>query len=187
MLNTKTSTRWLHVLAGLLTLMLAGPANARPLQQEATQPRRIDVVIALDVSGSMDGLIDSAKQRLWDIVNELGRAQPQPELRMALLRYGNPDYGSESGFVRVLYRPFSARSRGGELLQGHCARGTVDGYDPPELLIGRFRIDSAALPRAGESQVDAAVNRIGPARRDDLGTRVEVNALGAVDRALAKE
>ena len=62
---------------------------------------QIDVVIALDVSGSMDGLIDSAKQRLWDIVSELGRAQPQPELRMAILSYGNPEYGSASGFVRV--------------------------------------------------------------------------------------
>jgi hypothetical protein len=49
----------------------------------------------------MDGLIDSAKQRLWDIVNELGRAQPQPELRMAILSYGNPEYGSQSGYVRI--------------------------------------------------------------------------------------
>jgi predicted Zn-dependent protease len=49
----------------------------------------------------MDGLIESAKQRLWDIVNELGRAQPQPELRLAILSYGNPEYGIQSGFVRV--------------------------------------------------------------------------------------
>ena len=31
------------------------------------------MVICLDVSGSMDGLIDSAKNKLWDIVNELAR------------------------------------------------------------------------------------------------------------------
>ena len=101
MLNSETNVRWLRVFIALLTLMLLGPANAKSLQGEATQPRQIDVVIALDVSGSMDGLIDSAKQRLWDIVSELGRAQPQPELRMAILSYGNPEYGSESGFVRV--------------------------------------------------------------------------------------
>ena len=101
MLNSETNARWLRVFVALLTLMLLGPAHAKSLQSEATQPRQIDVVIALDVSGSMDGLIDSAKQRLWDIVSELGRAQPQPELRMAILSYGNPDYGSESGFVRV--------------------------------------------------------------------------------------
>jgi hypothetical protein len=101
MFNSETNVRWLRVFIALLTLMLLGPANAKSLQGEATQPRQIDVVIALDVSGSMDGLIDSAKQRLWDIVSELGRAQPQPELRMAILSYGNPEYGSESGFVRV--------------------------------------------------------------------------------------
>jgi hypothetical protein len=101
MLKIKTSARWLHAVTGLLALMLLGPTHAKPLHDEVTQPRQIDVVIALDVSGSMDGLIDSAKQRLWDIVNELGRAQPQPELRMAIMSYGNPDYGSESGFVRV--------------------------------------------------------------------------------------
>ena len=62
---------------------------------------RIDVVIALDVSGSMSGLIESAKQRLWNIVNDLGRAQPQPELRLAILTYGNPAYGPASGYVRI--------------------------------------------------------------------------------------
>lgn len=63
--------------------------------------RQVDVVIALDVSGSMSGLIESAKQRLWDIVNELGRAQPQPELRLAILSFGRPSYGAKTGYVRV--------------------------------------------------------------------------------------
>ena len=61
----------------------------------------VDLVIALDVSGSMDGLIGSAKQRLWDVVNEMGRAQPQPDLRVAILTYGNPQYGAAAGFVRI--------------------------------------------------------------------------------------
>ncbi|MGI9205734.1 MAG: vWA domain-containing protein [Woeseiaceae bacterium] len=69
------------------------------LQEEQKQP--VDLVIALDVSGSMSGLIDSAKQRLWDIVNELAQANPQPDLRMAILTYGNPSYGEQSGFVRI--------------------------------------------------------------------------------------
>lgn len=61
----------------------------------------VDLVIALDVSGSMDGLIDSARQRLWDIVGELGQAQPTPDLRIALLSYGSPAYGAQSGYVRI--------------------------------------------------------------------------------------
>ena len=61
----------------------------------------MDLVIALDVSGSMGGLIDSARQRLWDIVNDLGRAQPQPTLRVGVISFGNPGYGAESGYVRI--------------------------------------------------------------------------------------
>ena len=63
--------------------------------------RHVDVVIALDVSGSMSGLIESAKQRLWDIVYELGRAQPQPELRLAILSFGRPSYGEQTGYVSI--------------------------------------------------------------------------------------
>jgi hypothetical protein len=68
---------------------------------KSQEKRHVDVVIALDVSGSMSGLIESAKQRLWDIVNELGRAQPQPELRLAILSFGRPSYGAETGYVRI--------------------------------------------------------------------------------------
>jgi hypothetical protein len=63
--------------------------------------RDVDLVIALDVSGSMEGLIQSAKQRLWDITNELARARPMPVLRVAIMSYGNPAYGEQSGYVRL--------------------------------------------------------------------------------------
>jgi len=69
--------------------------------------RDVDLVIALDVSGSMEGLIESAKQRLWDITNELARARPVPALRVAILTYGNPTYGEQAGYVRVDL-PFTA-------------------------------------------------------------------------------
>jgi von Willebrand factor type A domain-containing protein len=69
--------------------------------------RDVDLVIALDVSGSMEGLIESAKQRLWDITNELARARPVPALRVAILTYGNPSYGEQAGYVRVDL-PFTA-------------------------------------------------------------------------------
>jgi Mg-chelatase subunit ChlD len=69
--------------------------------------RDVDLVIALDISGSMEGLIDSAKQRLWDITNELAQARPTPRLRVAILSYGKPGYGEQSGFVKVDL-PFTA-------------------------------------------------------------------------------
>ena len=84
-----------------LSISMVGTATAKSIAQHDEPSRQVDVVIALDVSGSMSGLIDSAKQRLWDIVNELGRAQPQPDLRLAILTYGNPSYGAQSGYVRI--------------------------------------------------------------------------------------
>ena len=85
--------------------MVACLAAVLPHSTQATDTqvttRHGDLAIALDVSGSMDGLIESAKQRLWDITNELGQAEPRPRLRVAVLSYGNPDYGRRNGYVRV--------------------------------------------------------------------------------------
>ena len=76
--------------------------NNNQQQQQRTSGKRphIDIVIALDTSGSMSGLINSARQKLWDIVNEAARAQPAPILRVGLLTYGST--GTEQdGYVVV--------------------------------------------------------------------------------------
>ena len=70
----------------------APPAVERP---------HVDLAICLDISGSMDGLIDSDKARLWSIVNDLATAKPVPELRVALLTYGCDAYDPASGWVVV--------------------------------------------------------------------------------------
>lgn len=82
-------------------LLVSVNAEAGKMSPPDEQKQPVDLVIALDVSGSMSGLIDSAKQRLWDVVNELAQANPQPDLRMAILSYGNPSYGEETGYVRI--------------------------------------------------------------------------------------
>jgi hypothetical protein len=84
----------MKALAVLAVLVLALNVSA--------EERPIDIVICLDTSGSMQGLIESAKQKLWDIVNELGRAKPKPHLRVGLYVYGTPGYGAETGFVKKL-------------------------------------------------------------------------------------
>ncbi len=61
----------------------------------------IELVICLDTSGSMDGLLNSARQKLWTIVNDLAKAEPTPRLRVALLSYGNDGHKSENGWVKV--------------------------------------------------------------------------------------
>jgi len=91
-----------HLTALVMTVAVVGliftcPAQA---QEERISDAKadIDLVICLDSSGSMNGLIDSARQKLWDIVNELLNVTPQPNLRVALLSYGG-DAAPENGHV----------------------------------------------------------------------------------------
>jgi Mg-chelatase subunit ChlD len=104
MLRASHLTR-LATLAALVATSATTVADSPPLPN--AERRDVDLVIALDVSGSMEGLIESAKQRLWDITNELAQARPVPELRVAILSYGRPGYGEQSGYVRVDL-PFTA-------------------------------------------------------------------------------
>lgn len=56
--------------------------------------RPVDLVICLDTSGSMTGLINSARAKLWDIVNEITDLIPNAQLRVGLLTYGSPNYST---------------------------------------------------------------------------------------------
>ncbi len=67
----------------------------------APEPRAVDLAICLDTSGSMSGLIEAAKQKLWAIVNDLALAKPAPRLRVALLTFGNDGHNPEDGWVAV--------------------------------------------------------------------------------------
>jgi len=67
---------------------------------------KIQVAILLDVSNSMDGLIDQAKAQLWNMVNTMGNARCdglQPAFELALYEYGRPNNGEEKGYIRQLH------------------------------------------------------------------------------------
>jgi hypothetical protein len=83
--------------AALGAALLAAPAFAADAKP-AGKP--IDVVICLDVSSSMEGLIGSAKARLWDVVNDLAKVKPTPRLRVGLYSYGSNEYNKDNGWVR---------------------------------------------------------------------------------------
>ncbi len=92
----------LALAAGLIVAPVWGQdkPGEKPAPPVAVDGKPIDLVLCLDVSGSMNGLIDSAKIRLWDIVNELARLKPTPNLRVALYSYGASNYPAAAGFVR---------------------------------------------------------------------------------------
>jgi Mg-chelatase subunit ChlD len=47
----------------------------------------IDVVFVLDTTGSMSGLIETAKEKIWSIASTMASAQPTPLIRMGLVAY----------------------------------------------------------------------------------------------------
>ncbi len=97
------------VVASLAVGGLAAPAsdtadNERPLPGVSTTAiteNVIELAICLDTSGSMDGLINAARQKLWTIVNDLAKAEPTPTLRVSLLSFGNDGHNPENGWVKV--------------------------------------------------------------------------------------
>jgi Mg-chelatase subunit ChlD len=69
----------------LLTVLLAGSATAT--EQTNEKKPRIEVCFVLDTTGSMGGLIEGAKQKIWSIANEMISAKPTPELKLGLIGY----------------------------------------------------------------------------------------------------
>lgn len=87
------------------------PAVQRTVVQNVDKPseikikeNKIQVALLLDTSNSMDGLIDQAKSRLWNIVNTLttlkynGKA---PQVEIALYEYGNDGLRDEN-YIRQI-------------------------------------------------------------------------------------
>lgn len=56
-------------------------------QSPATERAKIDVVFALDTTGSMHGLLEGAKRHIWAIAGRIAAGQPRPDLRIGLVGY----------------------------------------------------------------------------------------------------
>lgn len=64
-------------------VLAAAPGHAKDQQDQ----RRIEVAFVLDTTGSMSGLIDGAKRKIWAIANTIVDIHPNAEIRMALIGY----------------------------------------------------------------------------------------------------
>ena len=84
------TTRYIGILPIILSacaiLGLSQPLFATNAPTSQSKPR-IEVCFVLDTTGSMGGLIEGAKQKIWSIANEMISAQPTPELKLGLIGY----------------------------------------------------------------------------------------------------
>ena len=110
-----------------------------PETYSSTTENTIQVALLLDTSNSMDGLIEQAKSRLWNIVNTLttlkydGKA---PKIEIALYEYGN-DGLSDENWVRqvtpltqdldlISEKLFALRTNGGTEYCGAVIKNASD-------------------------------------------------------------
>lgn len=81
-----------------LTIAGSGTANAKIMMPPQTTPvppapqyhgdnPQIDVVFVLDTTGSMSGLIEGAKKKIWSIANSMLEADKTPTVRFGLIGY----------------------------------------------------------------------------------------------------
>jgi len=74
----------MNALIAALLLMQAAP-------QPDAKKGEIDVVFCIDRSGSMQEVINTAKEKVWGIVSEIAKSKPTPVLRIGLIGYGSAD------------------------------------------------------------------------------------------------
>ena len=97
-----------------------------PMVKPLAAPVKIQAAILLDVSNSMDGLIEQAKAQLWNMVSIMGRAQcgtGAPQFEIALYEYGRSNNNPAKGYVKQI-SPFTTNlDRLSSLLFGLTTNG----------------------------------------------------------------
>jgi len=84
--STNSCWRKPLVLAFALVLAQAVPGRAADNVPAPRKPK-VEVVFCLDTTGSMGGLIEAAKQKIWSISNQIASGRPTPDLKIGLVAY----------------------------------------------------------------------------------------------------
>jgi hypothetical protein len=176
-----------------VTLLLPLTGDAAPSgasSAAAGDTRAVDVVICLDTSGSMANLLDSTRARIWDVVNELAKMKPTPELRVGLLSFGTDRTTEDVGFIiqhldlteelDSVYSELMALTIGGsEEYVGRALNGAIDGMSwsrDPDALRVIFVAGNESADQGAESANFRIATRVAQSRG------IIVNALYAGNR-----
>lgn len=110
--------------------------------QAQAAPPRVEVAFVLDTTGSMGGLIEGAKRRIWSIARHIGKGRPRPDLRIALVAYR--DLGD--AYVTQVH-PFTSDMD--EVYQSLSSFRAEGGGDTPEHVSAALRDAVEKLPWSG--------------------------------------
>ena len=102
--------------------------------------RKVQVAILFDTSNSMDGLLEQAKSRIWNIINDISALTYQgkaPTMEFAIYQYGNDGLESSDNFIQqvlnltgdmdiISQKLFSLRTNGGSEYCGAVIGKSLD-------------------------------------------------------------
>jgi hypothetical protein len=87
-----------------LNPLVPGKKTEKTIKVVNANPK-IQAAILLDVSNSMDGLIEQAKAQLWNMVSVMGKAKcdgVSPQIEIALYEYGRSTNNVADGYVKQI-------------------------------------------------------------------------------------
>lgn len=152
--------------AALLTPWTRPPADHPPVPFVNMIPSEpgthaIDVVFAVDTTGSMGELIEGAKRTVWSIATHIRQTDPNANLRIGLVAY------RDVGDVYVT-RPFSLTGDLDAVYAELAAYNADGGDDPPENVAAALRDALAMRWRAGAKKLIFVVGDAPPIDRGDV-------------------
>ena len=123
-----------------------GVSRVTPVRDQAVvvaaSGPRVEVAFVLDTTGSMGGLIEGAKRRIWSIARQIGEGRPRPDLRIALVAYR--DVGD--AYVTQVH-PFTSDMD--EVYQALSSFRAEGGGDGPEHVSAALHAAVEKLPWSG--------------------------------------
>ena len=133
----KPATIFFLLISTAAILALTKPAK----EPVAKAVPKIQAAILLDVSNSMDGLIEQAKAQLWNMVNTMGKAKCDgdvlPQIEIALYEYGRSSNDAKQGYVKQVNsfitnldslseNLFNLTTNGGDEYCGHVIYSSIN-------------------------------------------------------------
>lgn len=160
------------------------------VNNEISKDAIIQVAILLDTSSSMDGLIEQAKSRLWNIVNTLTTLKfkgKTPKIEIAIYEYGNDRIPSAQKYIRevtplthdldlISEKLFALRTNGG---QEYC--GAVIDKAVKSLKWGNGKADMKLIYIAGNEPFTQGPVNYKEAISNALGNDIYVNTIHCGD------
>lgn len=142
---------------------LTAVASVPAIPTVTSGKHQIDVVFAVDTTGSMGGLLDGAKRTVWSIATHIRKADPEANLRIGLVAYR--DVGDE-----YVTRPFSLTTDLDAVYSELSTYQAAGGGDTPEDVDAALDASLKMSWRPGAKKLIFVVGDAPPSSRGEVPT-----------------